>query len=355
METVSVFQIIFCIILWLSIVLPNANQFSHKSRSGTGMIFFMFVVTAFCVWDFYGDYIHYKIAYYTQDNEFEPIYQWLMKIIPDNYSLWRFSIWFPSVILLGITIKKLHLSPQFASLMFALSLMAYFGALRNTLGYMALYCGAAYILTLNKTNIKIKNILIGSILVFAAFFLHDSMFLYVFIFLFSLIPFKKWMFVMSIVIFPVLYYGFQYIIPFSLGAIVPADSVDLAKSYLESDFRVNLNFMGIVQRFIDRIPFFILLFYSLYHIYFKKDHCENYRNKVFLQQAYLLIYLSYLFNGQAVSAFMSQRFWDAAIYPLFFFLSTYLFDKRGNRLVNICLCLLVIKNLYTFLYSIYRL
>ena len=355
METVSVFQIIFCIILWLALVLPNANQFSHKSLSGTGMIFFMIVVTVFCVWDFYGDYIHYKIAYYTQDNGFESIYQWLMKIIPDNYSLWRFSIWFPSVILLGLTIKKLQLSPQFASLMFALTLMVYFGAPRNTLGYMALYCGAAYILTLNETNNKIINILIGGMLIFSTLFLHSSMFLYVFLFLIALIPFKKWMFVISIVIFPVLYYGFQHIIPFSLEAIVPADSVDLATSYLESDFRTNLNFMGIVQRFINRIPFFILLFYSIYHIYFKKDHYENYRNKVFLQQAYLLMYLSYLFSGQAVSAFLSPRFWDAAIYPLFFFLSAYLLDKRGNRLVNICLCLLVVTNLYTFMYSIYKL
>ena len=355
METVSVFQIIFCIILWLALVLPNVNQFSHKSHRGTGLIFFMIVVTVFSVWDFYGDYIHYKIAYYTHDNRFEPIYQWLMEIIPNNYGLWRFSIWFPSVLLLGLTIKKLQFSPQFASLMFALTLMVYFGAPRNTFGYMALYCGATYILTLNETNFKIKNILVGSMLLLAAFFLHSSMFLYIFLFLVALIPFKKWMYIISIIIFPILYYGFQHIIPITLDAIVPAGSVDLATDYLESDFRANLNFMGIIQRFINRIPFFILLFYSIYHIYFKKDHYENYRNKVFLQQAYLLMYLSYLFNGQAVSAFLSPRFWDAAIYPLFFFLSSYLFDKREkSRIVRLCLYLMVIMNLYIFMYALYK-
>ena len=346
--------------LWLTIVLPNASQFSHQSRNGIGMMFFMLVVTIFCVWDFYGDYINYKISYQTnfanpQNSGFEPVFQWLMKVIPDNYTLWRFSIWFPSVILLGIAIKKLHLSPQFAGLMFALTLMVYFGAPRNTLGYMALYCGAAYILTLNETSVKIKNILIGGILVLAAFFLHSSMFLYIFLFLIALIPFKKWMYIISIVIFPVLYYGFQYIIPISLDAIVPVDSIDLATSYLESDFRSTSNVMGIVKKFIDRTPFFILLFYSIYHIYFKKDHIENYRIKVFLQQAYLLIYLSYLFNGQSVSAFMSPRFWDAAIYPLFLFLSAYLFDKRGSKIVRACLYLMVVMNLYTFMYALYKL
>ena len=360
METVSVFQIIFCIILWLVLVLPNANQFSHKSHRGTGIIFLLFIVTVFCVWDFYGDYINYRMAYQAnssnpQNSGFEPVFQWLMKIIPDNYSLWRFSIWFPSVILLGLTIKKLQLSPQFASLMFALTVMVYFGAPRNTLGYMALYCGAAYILTLNETNNKIINILIGGMLIFSTLFLHSSMFLYIFLFLVALIPFKKWMYIISIIIFPILYHGFQHIIPITLDAIVPAGSVDLATDYLESDFRANLNFMGIIQRFINRIPFFILLFYSIYHIYFKKDHYENYRNKVFLQQAYLLMYLSYLFNGQAVSAFLSPRFWDAAIYPLFFFLSTYLFDKRKkSRIVRLSLYLMVIMNVYTFMYALYK-
>lgn len=355
METVSVFQILFCIILWLALVLPNARQFSHKSRRGTGMIFFILVVTVFCIWDFYGDYLHYKIAYYTRTNSFEPIYQWLLKIIPDHYSLWRFSIWFPSVILLGITIKKLRLSPQFASLMFALTLMTYFGAPRNTLGYTALYCAAAYILTLNETKFKIKNIIIGILLVAATFSLHRSMFLYVFLFMIALIPFNKWMYIISILIFPVLYYGFQYIIPVSLDAIVPADSIDLATNYLESDFRVTSNIMGIVKKVIDRLPFFMLLFYSIYHIYFKKDHIEDYKIKVFLQHTYLLIYLSYLFNGQSVSAFMSPRFWDAAIYPFFFFLSAYLFDKRDSRFVRVCLYLLVVMNLYTFSYALYKL
>ena len=362
MGTISIVQILFCFALWSILVFGNIKQIRYiqNTRSkGIGLIFFLIVATVFCVFDYYGDYLHYKglyesVAYSNDKSYMEPIFQWLIEILPKNYSLWRLAVWFPSLVLLIIIIKKLHLPNQFSILLFALMLIVYFGAPRNTLGYVTLYCGGSFILTCKDSKNVFINFLIGTLLIFASVYLHRSMILYVFIFTLALIPFNKWIYVFSILAFPIVY---KFLLPLfsslSTSILTSQESLDLAERYVESDFRIHANLGGIIRMIINRAPFFILMIYSVYHIYFKKNHIVQYKYKVFLQAAYLLMYMSYLFNGQNVSSFLSPRFWDASIYPVFIFSSAYLYDKTPYRCIRVVLYLLIIMNLYTFLYSLF--
>ncbi len=345
--------------LWFILLIRYSSQIKKTTFENKSYFFFWLIVTLFCTFNFMpGDYYSYKELYenlYRSSYAIhvEEFFYYLTQALPHSYHLWRFIIWTTSTIIIISIFKKLKCPTGFSVLVFTLLLMTYFAVPRNTLGFVVLYLAIVIIFSPNKKN-KFFSLCIGSILIIWSFSLHKSMFIYILLMGFALIPLGKKLLITSIIAFPLLYKSVTFISSYILlNSFANETSQESGTGYLESDFRVEVNINGLIQLFITRLPIFLLLFYSIRNIFFKKESV-HYILKIFLQYSYWLIYISYLFMGQEVSAFLSNRFWDASLYPLTFFIAGYLYKKPRSRFIKNCFYLLILSNLYQLSYAIFK-
>lgn len=345
--------------LWFILLIRYFSQIKKTTFENKSYVFFWLIVTLFCTFNFMpGDYYSYRELYenlYRSSYAIhvEEFFYYLTQLLPHSYHLWRFVIWTTSTIIIILIFKKLKCPFDFSALIFTLLLMTYFAVPRNTLGYVVLYLAFVIIFSQNKKN-KFFSLCIGIILIIWSFSLHKSMFMYILIMGFALIPLGKKLFITSLIFFPILYKSVSYISSYILfNSFANETSQESGIGYLESDFRADANINGLIQLFITRLPIFLLLFYCIRNIFFKKEQIQ-YGSKVFLQYTYWLVYISYLFIGQNVSAFLSNRFWDASLYPLTIFLAGYLYKKPRSRFIKNCFYLLILSNLYQLSYAIFK-
>lgn len=359
-EKLTILEWLFCVLLWVILLLINLNQLKSISNKGTSFSVLLIFIVVFSAFGFItGDYFHYKDLYneiirYNENIHLEEFYFWLIQILPTNYSIWRLTVWGLAAIAFVLLLKRLNFNAQFSSLLFVLILMTTFPNLRNVLGYIVLYYSV--VLILFKKNKRVTNCIIGGIGIICSFFLHKSMFMYILLLGIALVPFNKWVYIISWIAFPVLYkYLYSISEYFLMNSFANEQSIASGMGYLDSDFNTYANLNGLIQLIINRMSIIILLLYALIRVFFKKNDNIDYGMKVFLQYSYILIYLSLLFYGQQVSAFFSSRFWDASLYPMTIFLIYYLYNKRNIRFVRMCLYLLIVSNLYDLAYSLYKL
>lgn len=345
--------------LWFILLIRYFSQIKKTTFENKSYVFFWLIVTLFCTFNFMpGDYYSYKELYenlYRSSYAFyvEEFFYYLIKSLPHSYHLWRFVIWTTSTIIIISIFKKLKCPIGFSVLVFTLLLMTYFAVPRNSLGYVVLYLAIVIIFSPQKKN-KFFSLCIGSILIICSFSLHKSMFMYVLLMGFALIPIGKKIFITSLAAFPILYKSVTYISAYILlNSFANETSQESGIEYLESDFRAEANINGLIQLFITRLPIFLLLFYCIRNIFLKKEHIQ-YNYRIFLQYTYWLVYVSYLFMGQEVSVFLSNRFWDAALYPLTIFLAGYLYNKPRTRFIKNCFYLLILSNLYQLSYAFFK-
>lgn len=351
-------QYLLCIALWFLMLMIYKSAMTRQTRKGSYFLFFA-IVSLFSTFGFItGDYFHYEGLYEelsisSFNHHLEEFYWWLLKGLPNSYNLWRFAIWAPATLIMVLTFKRLKLDPKLSCLLFTLILMTYFCTLRNSLGYVALYYGASFLLFPNQR--KVQSYIIGVAIVVCSYFLHKSMFVYISVFVFAmLVPFNKWTYIASILLFPVLYKSASLIAMWFLGnTIADETSTASGEQYLESDFYQIANLGGLLQMSLHRLPILIMLFIAIYKIYFKKQSL-NYGWKVYLNYTFMLMYVSFLFYGQQVSAFLSPRFWDASTYTATIFLAYYLSQIKRTRLIRACLYVLILGNLYDFAYIAYK-
>ena len=124
--------------------------------------------------------------------------------------------------------------------------------------------------------------------------------------------------------------------------------------YLDSDFRAVSNINGVIRMVIERLPVFLFLGVSTYNILIKNNK-QPFIYETLLRMAFLLVYFSYLFMGQDVSAYIAPRFWDASLFPMTIFVSYYMFERRGNTFVKTSTILLVFAKLFHVCYEVYAL
>lgn len=362
-------HILFDYVIWFLFFILNRHYFSvrinripkeSQMRVKNYRLFFI-LASLFCTYGFVnGDYGSYKVLYENigeingkyEGAYLEPFYMWLIDVLPESYDLWRFVVWGASVVVMILIFKRLKLSVEFSSLIFGLLLFVYFAALRNSLGYVVLYLGATYLLFPDKN--KNLSYVVGIALIICSYFLHKSMFLYITLFFVALIPMGRYLFYISIPLFPILYKSINYFSTlFFTNSIANEQSLESAQHYLDSEFQRNYNLLGYFHLAIWRLPVLILLGLSISQIFFKHRQVP-YVYKVLLKISYFLVYISFLFWEQKVSGHLSIRFYYAAIYPLVIFLSYYLYTTRSTRVIKLCLYTLVFANFFDLLYSIYK-
>lgn len=361
------FGVLFCFIFWITSVLiyvpatvgiiGKRIQASYPLERSKLILLFV-LITIYSVFEFAGgDFFHYK-EFYEQvhdtgtDQGLDSIYLWLIELIPNNFYLWRLAIWGPAAFLWVIIIKRLGYSPKLAGCLFFLVVFFLFVGARQALGFCTIYLGITLILKSTRS----LDTFCGLLLFFSAAFLHSTMIVYMLLLILSILPLKKRFILISLLIFPIVYKFFGLFIEKFLVCldVYNYSSSDTFVKYLESEYRREYNIIGYSRIFIDRLPIFILLFMSIKDVYWK--NLEMHRiYRCFLIMTYVLIYISFLFVGRDVSAYIAPRFWDASLFPLTLFLGGYLSRKKSNHSILLAMALLIISKVFTYLYIFYKL
>lgn len=359
MEKLTLGQALFCDIFWLIaflICLP-----SIKRRSTTGKYFFLWLFIAiYSTFEFTGgDFYNYLIVYnYNISTSFErthleTFYYWLIQVLPADYFAWRFTVWGLAGFFWIQTVKNLKQNVHFAGLMFLLIVFFLFVGGRQALCFSVLY----YALTIyyKKGVYQFKNAIIFLILITCSYFLHKTAIVYILIMFISMLPLGKRTLLLSLILFPVIYKIFDSLsyLFISEYSAFNEESATSMESYMEGE-NITANFNGLIQLTIARTPIFFLLFYSIWKIYFKKDTLSN-TYLTLLRMTFILIYISYLFTGRNISAYIAPRFWDASLFPATLFATGYIYNKRGTHFFKILFFLLLLNMGFKFAYTIYKL
>lgn len=309
-----------------------------------------------------GDFLHNFKIYDMNVASNEPIhyehyYYYLTQILPHNYYIWRFFVWGIAYIIVCFLIRRLDTDADIAYIIFILFLLNHFPNLRQSLGVVILILGLFVLTRISSSSTPVLMLCASLGLIAFSTIFHSTMYAFMAIALLCFVPGikNKYTIIVAICIFPYLYNSIhdtsslitQYIFSHN------ADALEKATSYLNSDYRVTSNVFGWIKIIINRSPFYILLAISTWRIFFRGEQV-SYLEKHLLMFSLVLVYISVLFWGNDVSAYLSTRFWDNAIYPLAFFSMIYIRNHWEERIIRYTLYLLLFSNTYNLVYEIYN-
>ncbi|WFE83578.1 EpsG family protein [Parabacteroides chongii] len=285
-------------ILFLCKYRDEYNRYSCNNVGYFPLVIFVlsFSVLGYTEADTYHyEYLYNEMLYAKIPIHVEPFYYWLIDFLPNNYYIWRLSVWGTALILLIATFRRYELNIRSVSFVFALLLLQQFTLTRGCLGIsLFLYCSSFFIKPPSDLKI-IYNILAILGCVFSLY-LHKSIVLFVIISVCMLFPINKRIIWMMLLVYPILR---GFVVPFVFDILntgfLATRTTDFSMLYLEKEKSLaNLN--GIIHLFFQYIPRFIL-FYLLI-----KEYVINKRK-------YLNILFIYL--GTHLSYFILQcYFWD---------------------------------------------
>lgn len=355
-------QVIFCGVYWLLLFVVYFYKVNIRllrdDANRSGIAVFGLLVLLYSIFEFSGgDFYNYKLLYdnyaiFGTTSHLEPIYETFIDLSP-NYYIWRLIVWGIAVSIWILVVKFLKLDSAFSSLMFILIVFFHFVGARQSIGFATIFLGLSFIT--DNSNKRFWHILVGCFLLLISILFHKTMIIYILIILVSMIPIRKRVIAVSLCVFPIVYMYFDtFIVSFLqyLGNYAE-DTSNVFQRYLDSDFRSDANIFGTLRLIIERTPVLIAVLYSMYKVFFVENR-QPYIYEVLLRASYIMIYISFLFIGREVSAFISPRFWDASLFPVTIFLSYYFFKIRRTSIVKVLVLMFLAAKLFLVLYNIYK-
>lgn len=306
-----------------------------------------------------GDFLHNQVIYdmnvaSSSPIHFENVYVMLIKGLPKNYYIWRFCVWGLASFFLFKIMDEIKSDLDFSFLVFTLILLNYFPNLRQTLGFMLMFYG--YVLMFRAVEDHMpKKLILGVIMLAISVFFHSAIFAFILISLLLFIPGSKSlaMIVATLLAFPFLYEMIKELSSSFIGLIGNNDTMqEKAVNYIESNFRVEININGFLKLIVNRLPVMMVFFFGIKKVLIEKVE-TSYMEKHLLMLTYLFIYISCLFFNNDVSAYLSQRFWDASLFPLTIFAMIFLRNYSGNIYIKATMFTFLISNIFNMAYSLY--
>lgn len=351
----SFFHYLVTFSIWLFAFMLNRKQISY-SVIGSSFLSLWFLMTLFSTFGFIGsDYSGYSYLYnlmlLTHSNvHVEPFYYSLIEILPNSYTFWRFVVWGLASFFYVSALKRMKVDSKFASfVVIVVLLFSTFYYLRNSLGF-AVLCYAITFFVKPMVN-KINSYIIAFLLIAISFSLHKSMIVYVMLFFLSIYPLQRKHILLSIILFPFLYFSITlYASSLLQQSFISEETVSYGEMYMANIDHISPTLFGWVDLAMKKLPIIFILYIGLKHLYFSKNQMYD----CFFQYSYVLFYFSFLFLGQPVSFTLSDRLWVGGIFPLTIFIAYYFNNKRNIQLFRNSMILLIVSNLYTFLVTLIK-
>lgn len=347
------------IFLWFILILSYRRGYTccgNKGTRGYGLLFIMmtlFSTYAFCAADTY----HYHEIYNRMQTvngpvHVEQVYFWLLKVLPKDYYLWRLIIWGLASLCLILTYKRYKLNPQVAAFTTAVVLLYQFSITRGCLGISLFLLSSSFFLKPINGK-KLISYILGIAGCGLSLYFHRSMFVFICMFLLAYIPINKFSLFLSLLIFPILRIRIVPAIEsvtelLSLGD----DMMRFTNSYIKGE-QLSANIRGIIQQVINLLPCFISVYILIKANILRSVQGERYI-KMLSRYTFILFYVSMLFYGLNVSAFMSSRILHMMYFPLTIVLShTYVHNEEYRSLIRKTMIFFFVSVLYSTLLSMY--
>ena len=281
----------------------------------------------------------------------EPAHFWIIKHLPHGYFLWRLFVWGVSAILYTKAFKHLQISANVAGFVIAIIMLNPFPQTRGTLGFSIMMIALAYYVPFKICNaIRVIFILIAIVL---ATFFHKSLGIYALLFpLAVLMPYNKKMIILSLILFPVLYAAVYTLSgDFLEIGFLGKQTIESGTSYLERGTEGAYNIFGILTNSIMWMALF--LYFQETTQYYITNTC-NEAIITIQKYTYILVYVSFLFLGQNLSAFLYTRTLNFAMFPLAISFAYYLQNSKYSKKKNLIIFLFFLNTLYEISYHIYK-
>lgn len=317
------------------------------------LVFLLLVVYATFAYgeaDFYHYQFHYDMMkHYGIKSLSESVYLWIAQTLPDNYYIWRFSVWASAALLMILSLKNVKVNANCAGLMLPLYFWVQFSVTRGALGFAIIIFSLTFVF--GSEN---KKRIIVILMVLLSVFFHNSMAAFLLLLPVAFIlPLNSKIIKLSLLGFPILYFAIMMAAQYLLDINILENGAEmLAEKYMErADEKLNIG--GIAFDALHFSGQLLMLYLAAKYVIGHKAKM-NKAIVVLFKYGYILIYISFLFYGQSTSSFISSRFLHASTFPLVVVYSYYMSNHRVNKTDRIALFLLGTYAFYKLLYPMYK-
>lgn len=182
--------------------------------------FIIFICWIFCIYStFDGDFFHYRTLFHKVDSSntfrahLEDVYVWIIRDLSfHSYTLFRAIVWGVALLFYRKSFKRLGINNHLIWVGFIGSTLVNFAYMRGVLGFGIFLLGYTYIIRPLKN--QSKSNLIAILIIACSLFFHKSMFVVLAAGIASILPLKKWFYILIILSFPIFIIIFKtWIIP----------------------------------------------------------------------------------------------------------------------------------------------
>ena len=326
-------------------------------------ILLMFVFILFSFWD--TDWFAYQSSFEHLKNGYpghmEEVYVWIAQNLSPNYIMFRFVVWGGSLCLLLHMFKRLSIPTNLAIFFFCSIYIIWFSYARVSVAMVLVYYGLTVLYKPYK--IKLLSILIGISAIGCAYFFHKSALFGIVAVLLTLVAtkFEKKTFLFLLVCYPILvlliqsYIGDFLMVDMNSEEGGFAENMAAGQRYMEKESH-DSGWGAIIQRFLERIPHFLLAYISFQ--FMKSKFYNNVPNdiKVFIRLQFIIVLLSslFMFDLGVNTSTIFTRFVRFAFIPSCIIL-TYFYSTRFKfKYTQIAYYLAFMGTIYAVVYSMYN-
>ena len=323
---------LICFAIWVVMLIRGRRTFNGTSSQSNNYWFvficmLLYSVLGFLEWDSYHYYSLYNEVKSTgQRVHYEQVFVWLINTLPNSYFLFRFAVWGLASLLIILSFKRLKLNANVLAMTIPILFIANLTQTRGSLGLALItYCIVLLIQSVERK--KLWPIMIAIVGLFASTFLHRSLFFLLVIFIVSiLVPMNKRTFIISLVLFPVLYgFVFSYFKDFSSVEYLNSDQINVLTVYQGKTHQA-ANINGLIYIVFTKTMLLLLVFNMVKKYLYKKIETPKTVMSLF-KCAYFFVYISFLFLRNDASNWLSERTLHAGSFALIICV-TYCFDAK---------------------------
>lgn len=333
----------------------------HSIRRITTLLMFVFILFSF--WDrdwfgYQGSYEYLKVGF---AGHMEEVYVWIAQNLSPNYIMFRLVVWGGSLCLLLHMFKRLSIPTNLAFFFFCSIYIIWFSYARVSAAMVLVYYGLTVLYKPYKS--KFLSILFGVSAIGCAFFFHKSALFGIVAVLLTLVvtKFEKKTFLFLLVCYPILVLLIQsYIGDFLMADMNSeeggfAENMAAGQHYMEKESH-DSGWGAIIQRFLERIPHFLLAFISFQ--FMKSKFYNDVPNdiKAFIRLQFIIVLLSslFMFDLGVNTSTIFTRFVRFAVIPSCIILTYFYSIRYKFKYTKGTYYIVFMGTIYTMVYSMYN-
>ncbi len=347
------------IFLWFILILSYRRDFVTCVNKGVHSYGFLFIMVtlfstyAFCSADTYHYHdIYNRMHVVNGPIHVEKVYFWLLSILPRNYYIWRLIIWGLASFFLILTFKRYKLNQGVTALITAVVLLYQFAITRGSLGISIFLLSSSFLLKPINGK-RLLSCILGIAGCVLSLYFHRSMFAFICLFILSFLPINRFSLFLSLALFPILRIRIIPAIESVVDLIALGDDMTrFTNSYMKGE-HLSANIRGVIQQVINFLPCFVSIYILIKANILRSVQGSRYIT-ILSRYTFILFYVSMLFYGQNVSAFMSSRILHVMYFILTIVLShTYMHNGEYRGIIGKNLIFFFVSVLYSLLLSMY--